>query len=140
MENSVDVADKKGPLSTHDWAWGCVSSFSTLVPFVGFESRPKAMSRGHVRPWPQPRALFRPAWCVALSFCAFTPWCMALYSKSRIWRQGGKRDTERQYLCKNCQSNKFWLGCLGPLVLCLVLEEELGSGEQMNDAPCGKML
>lgn len=62
--------------------WWCLLS-SALLSFVGFESRPEGMRRGHVRPWLQPRALFRAevgaAWCVALGFCAFTPLCAALY-------------------------------------------------------------
>lgn len=48
------------------------------------------MSRGHVRPWPQPRALLRAgvgaASCAALGFCAFTSLCEALYLKSGLWR------------------------------------------------------
>lgn len=68
------------------------------VVLAGFGNRPEGMmSRRHVGPWLKHRELFRTeagaAWCVALRFCAFTPLCVALYSKCGAWRRGGRRDT-----------------------------------------------
>lgn len=100
------------------------------------------MSRGHVRPWLQPRALFRAevgaAWCVASGFCAFTPLCAALYLKCGLWRWGWKQGLRKDNTA--AQTTSPASSDLAAWVPCTVFCEDLGSGGKINDAPRWEML